>query len=98
MTPSLLRQFWKFVECTQAAILLNLDDASLSQWLLAQFNHQQHLEGYQLDHLNSYIDTRLSLIRDMASDRYSDFLNPERLSCPVQCSSEEQQWYSRALG
>lgn len=92
MTPSLLRQFWKFVESTQAAILLSLDDASLSQWLVAQFNHQQHLDGYQIDHLNSYVGTRLSLIRDMASDR------SDRLSCPLQCSASEQQWYSRALG
>ncbi|HIK25234.1 MAG: hypothetical protein P3X23_005425 [Thermosynechococcus sp. Uc] len=71
MTPSLLRQFWHFVEQVQVGRLLSLDDHALQGWLLAQFSDVYPLEHNQRHHLECYISSRLSLIRDVASDRVS---------------------------
>lgn len=69
MTPFLLRQFWSLVEATQTNILLSLDDSSLSQWLLRQFQAQRALNHKETAILNHYISSRLPLIRDIARDR-----------------------------
>ncbi|MBD1844329.1 hypothetical protein H6F89_13195 [Cyanobacteria bacterium FACHB-63] len=69
MNPSLLRQIWSVVEATHAAHLLNLDDAHLVQSLLGQFNTQQPLNSEEATQLSTYLYSRLSLIRDLASDR-----------------------------
>ncbi|URR35936.1 hypothetical protein NBE99_02040 [Thermosynechococcus sp. HN-54] len=69
MTPSLLRQFWHFVEHAQVARLLSLDDRALQGWLVTQFSHVYPLEHHQRSHLERYISSRLSLIREVVSDR-----------------------------
>jgi hypothetical protein len=69
MNPNLMRRFWVFVEMTQASILLNLDDAALSQWLLRQFTDQQSLDSSEVSCLSDYIASRLSLVRDLAIAR-----------------------------
>ncbi|MCT7949724.1 hypothetical protein NG798_07985 [Ancylothrix sp. C2] len=69
MTPSMLRQLWTVVEKTQANFLLTLDDASLEQWLLKQFNQEQSLNRDETNVLNGYIRSKLSLIRDLAQER-----------------------------
>ncbi|ATS17795.1 hypothetical protein L5470_12790 [Synechococcus sp. PCC 6717] len=69
MTPSLLRQFWYFVEQTQVGILLSLDDCALQRWLLNHFSDTYPLEQSQRSHLETYISSRLMLIRDMVGDR-----------------------------
>ncbi|MGB8700195.1 MAG: hypothetical protein WCD18_12325 [Thermosynechococcaceae cyanobacterium] len=69
MPPTILHRFWAFVEETQAATLLNLDDASLSRWLVGQFQRQNTLNSEEAQDLCTYISGRLPLIRDMAEDR-----------------------------
>lgn len=69
MTPAILRQLWSVVETTQAHTLLKLDDASLVQWLTKQTTTQTTLDGSETDVLSNYIQSRLSLIRDLAQER-----------------------------
>jgi len=69
MTPAILRQLWSVVETTQAHTLLKLDDASLVQWLTKQTTTKTTLDGSQTDVLSNYIQSRLSLIRDLAQER-----------------------------
>ncbi|MFN4195651.1 MAG: hypothetical protein ACK4HM_07485 [Thermosynechococcus sp.] len=69
MTPSLLRQFWHFVEQAQVGRLLSMDDHTLQGWLVTQFTDIYPLEYQQRYHLERYISSRLSLIREVASDR-----------------------------
>jgi hypothetical protein len=65
----MMRQLWSLVETTQATHLLNLDDASLEQSLLNQLSDRQTLNSEQTMVLSSYIRSRLTLIRDLASHR-----------------------------
>ncbi|MEG3849985.1 hypothetical protein QT971_20285 [Microcoleus sp. herbarium19] len=74
MTPVMLRQLWSLIETTQATLLVNLDDATLVQWLLKQLKTNSGFNGKETDVLNEYIESRLSLIRDLAEQR----LAPER--------------------
>jgi hypothetical protein len=69
MTPTIMRQLWSVVETTQARTLLQLDDASLVQWLVKQTKKQVLLDCQETDFLCSYIQSRLSLIRDLAEER-----------------------------
>jgi succinate dehydrogenase flavin-adding protein (antitoxin of CptAB toxin-antitoxin module) len=69
MTPKIMRQLWSVVETAQAKTLLQLDDASLVQWLVKQTNTQALLEPKETDYLCDYIQSRLSLIRDLAYER-----------------------------
>ncbi|AFY82308.1 hypothetical protein [Oscillatoria acuminata] len=69
MNPLMLRQIWSLIEKTQVNVLLSLDDASLVQWLLKQFKQEQPLDPDQVNVLNAYLRSRLSLIRDIASER-----------------------------
>lgn len=69
MTPTIMRQLWSVVETTQARTLLQLDDASLVQWLVKQTKKQVLLDCQETDFLCSYIQSRLSLIRDLAEGR-----------------------------
>lgn len=66
MTPLMLHRLWSLVDATQVALLLNLDDASLVQWLLRQFRIQQPLNSEETTILSSYIQSKLPLIRDLA--------------------------------
>ncbi|MGL5063045.1 MAG: hypothetical protein ACRC62_23960 [Microcoleus sp.] len=75
MTPVMLRQLWSLIETTQATVLVNLDDATLVQWLLKQLTANSTFNGKDADLLDEYIQSRLSLIRDLAQQR----LAPERL-------------------
>lgn len=74
MTPVMLRQLWSLIETTQATLLVTLDDATLVQSLLKQLKNNSALNGNETDMLNDYIESRLSLIRDLAEQR----LAPER--------------------
>jgi hypothetical protein len=71
MTPSLLRQLWSLVEATQANILLRLDDDSLVKWLSKQLNMRMALNPDETSVLDTYIQSRLTLIRDLAQERQS---------------------------
>ncbi len=69
MTPLMLRQVWAVVETTQASLLLKLDDASLVDWLLRKLTLDYALNRAEADVLGDYIQSRLSLIRDLARQR-----------------------------
>lgn len=69
MTPLMLRQLWAVVESAQTQILLNLDDSSLVQWLLRQLKAQRSLNPDETHMLNTYIRSKLPLIRDLAEER-----------------------------
>ncbi|BAY17290.1 hypothetical protein NIES2109_13910 [Nostoc sp. HK-01] len=70
MTPNILRQLWSVVETAQTMTLLQLDDSSLVQWLVKQTTTQVFLDSHEIDSLGDYIQSRLSLIRDIAYDRH----------------------------
>ncbi|MEH2128018.1 hypothetical protein [Nostoc sp.] len=69
MTPTIMRQLWSVVETAQAKLLLQLDDASLVQWLVKQTETQVFLDSNETDFLSHYIQSRLALIRDLAHER-----------------------------
>lgn len=71
MTPKMMRQLWAMVESAQVNMLLQLDDLALVQWLLKQFTAQQPLDEQETNSLNTYINSRLPLIRDTAFERES---------------------------
>lgn len=71
MTPRTMRQLWAMIESTQVNTLLQLDDQSLVQWLLKQFTAQQAIDDQEASSLNTYINSRLPLIRDTALERES---------------------------
>ncbi|MBC6476994.1 MAG: hypothetical protein GDA56_03560 [Hormoscilla sp. GM7CHS1pb] len=75
MTPTMLRQLWSAIENSQAHLLLKLDDASLVQWLVKQMSRDRQLVEEEADLIGKYIQSRSSLIRDIAQQRLSaDFL------------------------
>lgn len=69
MSPRMLKQLWSLVESTQAQTLLNLDDMSLVQWLLKQLAHQYALNHQETNLFSHYIQSRLPLIRELATQR-----------------------------
>ena len=71
MPPSLLRQVWVRVEETQANLLLQLDDVSLTRHILGALEYDRCLEKQEANLVNSYIHTKLPLIRDLALSRVS---------------------------
>lgn len=71
MTPTMLRQLWSLVETTQPSQLVSLDDDSLVQCLLKRLKTESSINDPEVDLLNDYINSRLSLIRDLAEARLS---------------------------
>jgi len=71
MTPKMMRQLWAMIESTQVSTLLQLDDLTLAQWLIKQFTAQQPIKEHEISSLNTYINSRLPLIRDTAFERNS---------------------------
>ncbi len=71
MTPTMLRQLWSLVENTQAATLVSLDDKNLVQWLIEQLKSNSSLSQNETNRAMDYIQSRISLIRDLAEERLS---------------------------
>jgi hypothetical protein len=71
MTPTMLRQLWSLVENTQAATLVSLDDKNLVQWLIEQLKTNTSLSQNETNRAMDYIQSRISLIRDLAEERLS---------------------------
>ncbi|HEY9909317.1 MAG TPA: hypothetical protein V6D18_17140 [Thermosynechococcaceae cyanobacterium] len=69
MSVTLLRQVWGIVEETQAKVLLKLDDTDLVEQLLSQLSSRSTLSTEEVTHVQTYIDSRISLIRDLAQAR-----------------------------
>lgn len=69
MTPKIMRLLWSVIEASQTKTLLQLDDASLVQWLIKQTTDRASLDCSETDFLSDYIKSRLPLIRDIARER-----------------------------
>ncbi|CEJ43379.1 hypothetical protein [Umezakia ovalisporum] len=71
VTAKMIQQVWSVVESTQVSTLLHFDDAALIQLLLQKFKSQQLLDTQADSSLNTYIKSKLPLIRDTAEGRLS---------------------------
>lgn len=71
VTPNMMRQLWALVESTQVTTLLQFEDTDLVQFLLKRFSAQQSIDAQAATHLDTYIQSKLPLIRDLAEDRKS---------------------------
>ena len=69
LTAQTMQRIWAIVESTQVCTLLQVDDAALVQLLLQKFKSQEMLDTYTDNSLNSYIKSKLLLIRDTAEGR-----------------------------
>lgn len=67
MTPAMLRQLWSLIENAQATTILNQDDSSLVQWLLARLSEQCSLAAEDVELVSHYIQSRTLLIREIAA-------------------------------
>jgi hypothetical protein len=75
MTPLMLRQLWSIIEAAHTHTLLRMDDDTLVQWLSRQFNTEAALNADEASILNEYIQSRLTLIRDLAQERQAVWQN-----------------------
>jgi hypothetical protein len=71
ITTKLMRQLWAVIESTQVSTLLQFDDAALVQLLLQQLTAKQGLDMQTDNSINTYIESKLPLIRDTAEGRLS---------------------------
>lgn len=71
VTPNMMRQLWALVESTQVTTLLQFEDSDLVQFLVKRFRAQQSIDAQDVSHLDTYIQSKLPLIRDLAEDRNS---------------------------
>lgn len=69
MSPFLLRQLWSVIDAAHSNHLLSLDDQSLASWVVEQLCHQSPLDHAELNQVNRYIQSKISLIRDMAQSK-----------------------------
>ncbi|WP_414568550.1 hypothetical protein [Nostoc sp. CCY 9925] len=71
ITAKMMQQLWAVIESTQVNTLLHFDDAALVQLLLQQLKAKQGLDAQVDSTLNTYIKSKLPLIRDTAEGRLS---------------------------
>lgn len=71
ITAKMIQQIWAVIESTQVNTLLHFDDAALVQLLLQQLKAKQVLDAQTDGSLNTYIQSKLPLIRDTAEGRLS---------------------------
>jgi hypothetical protein len=71
ITTKLIRQLWAVIESTNVSTLLQFDDISLVQLLTQQLKVNQGLDAQVDSSLDSYITSKLPLIRDTAEGRLS---------------------------
>ncbi len=64
-----LRQLWLIIEQTQTQTLLELSTLELSKKLQKQLEQQSCLSASELNAVESYIQSRIPLIRDSAESR-----------------------------
>jgi hypothetical protein len=69
ITAKMIQQIWAVIESTQVSTLLQFDDAALVQLLLQKLKSQQVVDRETDNTLNSYIKSKLPLIRDTAEGR-----------------------------
>jgi hypothetical protein len=71
ITPKLIQQLWAIIESTQVSTLLQFDDTALVQLLLQQLRAKQDIDAKETPNVNTYIQSKLPLIRDTAESRMS---------------------------
>ncbi|AVH67955.1 hypothetical protein CDG77_14305 [Nostoc sp. 'Peltigera membranacea cyanobiont' 213] len=71
VTAKMMQQLWTVIESTQVNTLLHFDDAALVQLLLQQLKAKQVIDAQADSSLNTYIKSKLPLIRDTAEGRLS---------------------------
>jgi succinate dehydrogenase flavin-adding protein (antitoxin of CptAB toxin-antitoxin module) len=71
ITVKMMQQLWAVIESTQVNILLQFNDSDLVKLLLNRFANQQTIDAQTANNLNTYIESRLPLIRDIAEERRS---------------------------
>ncbi|MCC5659531.1 hypothetical protein LC608_21675 [Nostoc sp. XA010] len=71
VTAKMMQQLWAVIESTQVSTLLQFDDAALVQVLLQQLKAKQAIDPQVDSSLNTYIKSKLPLIRDTAEGRVS---------------------------
>ncbi len=69
MSPFLLRQLWSVIDTAHSSHILSLDDQGLANWVIEQLCHQSPLDTVELTQVSRYIQTKLSLIRDIAQNK-----------------------------
>jgi hypothetical protein len=69
INAKLMQQLWAVIESTHVSTLLQFDDADLVQLLLQQLKAKQNLDTQADSHLDTYIKSKLPLIRDTAEGR-----------------------------
>ncbi len=74
MNTSRLRQIWTIIENTQADLILNFDSIQLSRFLVQEIQQTMPLTTEDRAFLNTYIESRIPLIRDLAQSRQSKLL------------------------
>lgn len=71
ITAKIIQQLWSVIESTQVSTLLQFDDTALVQLLLQQLKAKQGLDAQTDSSINTYIKSKLPLIRDTAEGRLS---------------------------
>lgn len=66
MQPILMSHVWKVVETIPKTQLLGLSDHALTDCLFKKVSEQQRLSSVETEMVKAYINSRLTLIRDMA--------------------------------
>ncbi|MBT9311674.1 hypothetical protein [Leptothoe kymatousa] len=69
MSPLLLRQLWSVIDAAHSSHILSLDDQSLVNWVIEQLCYQSPLDNAELSQVNRYIQSKVSLIRDLAQNQ-----------------------------
>ncbi|MEM9452338.1 MAG: hypothetical protein AAGA75_27980 [Cyanobacteria bacterium P01_E01_bin.6] len=65
-----IRHFWSLVEETPAQVLLRQENETLTLSLLGRLCAQRFYSPHEIQQIDSYIRSRLPLIRDLASRRH----------------------------
>ncbi|AFZ57113.1 hypothetical protein H6G54_27790 [Anabaena cylindrica FACHB-243] len=71
ITAKLIQQLWAIIESTQVSTLLQFDDNALVQLLIQQLTAKQSLDAKETPSIDTYIKSKLPLIRDTAESRMS---------------------------
>ncbi|WP_373526047.1 hypothetical protein [Nostoc sp.] len=71
VSAKMMQQLWAVIESTQVSTLLHFDDTALVQLLLQQLEVKQGFDAQADSTLNTYIKSKLPLIRDTAEGRVS---------------------------
>ena len=74
MSANLIKAIWRAVETTQSATLLRLDDGDLLSTLIKRLKNSNSITSAEVKDASSYINSRLSLIRDLAQSRLEEDL------------------------